>query len=227
MELALLPGKLVLSPRGETLGYIKCAYVNENFVGLCCLVCVDAEEEEFILGAGAIRSVGEAVIAENVRQTEICGLPCPVGKALFNAEGNFVGRCNGFEAETGTLSLLCGKAVRHFLASQLVIGEVILLPREERKSAKKVQKNVERTTKIGTKSNKKAPAGAPEERKIKGAHNAPEELQKPDEYGVLGKRVLKGVADVAEPGEKVTPALLKRAHESNKLLALTANTLTK
>ncbi len=206
MELSLLPGKPVLSREGKALGYVKCAYVCKNLSELSCLVCVDGEEEEFILPAKELVFSEEGVCAGKARLKAPSGVPCPVGKAVFDRAGRYLGRCSRFDTE-GALSVWNG-GEKVLPLSRLSLGDAVIatLPAQ---GEKKTTRTAQNAIQVGKKE-KKADVEPPEQ----------------DGFGVLGKQVKKPVEGVAVCGETVTPATLKRARENNKLLELTANTLT-
>lgn len=216
MELSSLPGKPVLSSTGETLGYVKSAYICKNR-NLASLSCVDAEEEEFFLPAKELVFSADGILAGKTRLKAPAGTPCPVGRAVFDRSGKLLGHCSGFDPDAGTITVTpaCraahgdGTAVTVFPLSKTAIGDILLLsPTSVTKDKKETRcaKNAIRVAK--TKQNEEAAAAEREA------------------FGLIGRQVKKQVAGVAQTGETVTPATLKRAHQNNKLLELTANTLT-
>ncbi len=208
MELSELPAKPVVSPSGERFGYIKEVYVCKNLVEIASVVCFDEEEEEFVLPARALIAVGDAAVVSAARVKTPKGIPCPVGKAVFDGAGTFLGHCSGLETESGVLSVGIGEEKKHFPAERARVADVAIVP------AGKDEKG--RPAKNGGRVRKTQRAAK---------ENAAEE--RPDEmFGLLGKQLKKTVEGVAEQGETVTAATLKRARENNKLLELTANTLT-
>lgn len=215
MELALLPGKSVVSDEGKNLGYVLRVYVGKD-LKVAALSCADPEEDEFVLPAAAILAVGDAVVAGPARQKELCGTPCPVGLAAFDKEGRFLGHCCSCDTKGG-LSVAEKEGVKQYPFAKTTFGDIVLIgekksARVRKKSAPSAQ-NEKRVAKTETKNETPAAANL--------SGGAPKE-----EFGLLGKQVKKAVADVAAQGETVTPETLKRARENNKLLELRANTLT-
>lgn len=206
MQLSLLPGKPVFSREGKELGYVKCAYICKNQRDLACLVCVDGEEEEFILPAKELTFSDDKVSAGKARLKAPLGLPCPVGKAVFDREGRFLGRCNGYDTD-GTLSVWNGSA-QTLPAARICLGDAVIaaFPSQREKKTARTAQNAIRVDKKEKRTDDVASGR--------------------EEFGVLGRQVKKPVEGVAAPGETVTPATLKRARENNKLLELAANTLT-
>ena len=205
MELSLLPGKPVRSPSGETLGYVKCAYVCKNLKDLSSLVCVDESEEEFVLPARGLVFSEEAVTAGTARLKAPSGIPCPVGMAVFNRAGRLLGHCAGFDAEKGVLTVAKGEAKLLFPLPRIAVGDVVFVSQNASSKEKKNTRIAQNAIQVA--------------KTEEFSHEA-------EAFGVLGKQVKKSVEGVAETGETVTPATLKRARESNKLLELTANTIT-
>lgn len=219
MKISFLIGKPVISPAGEALGYVKQAYVGKNFDKLAMLLCVDGEEEEFLLPAQAVEGAKDAVIAHNRRAKSVSGVPSPVGTGVFDRSGNFLGGAEELDPEHGVLTVFCGNGRAVFPAAYIrsdgatVVCDQPYARKKSRKKSENVPKKEIRMQKNVTS----------------------EEVPKPDAEsggsgGLLGKQVKKTVSGengpIAQAGEKVTPALLKKAHEHNRLLGLTANTLT-
>lgn len=209
MELSSLPGKPVLSPAGETLGYVKSAYICKNRE-LSSLACVNDREEEFFLPAKELSFSDDGVIAGKRRLRSPSGEPCPVGRAVFDRFGKFLGHCEEMDTDAGTISVFRRTPDGLLTAltvplSRVALGDVLLVSSEREKKATHGAKNATQVAKT----------------KQTAESDPPEQA-----FGVIGKRVKKQVAGVAETGDTVTPATLKLARENNKLLELTANTLT-
>lgn len=218
MNFSSLPGTLVLSPAGEELGYVLAAFVSLRPFGLTSLVCADAEEEEFILPARAVRSCKDAIIAGNGRLNSPAGVPCPVGRPAYDERGAFLGRVAEL-SEHGELALSDGTALR---AENIAAGEAVVVypagklpPAGVKKTAAKratARKNEERVEKT-----------APAEEKT-----PPREENALSAADLLGKRVKKPLlgGELASAGDVVTPEVLQRARRSNRLVELAASTLT-
>lgn len=200
MELNSLPARPVFSPEGERIGYVKCAYICKNLGKLSSLCCVDEEENEFFLPAQSVSFEEEGVFAGTARERSPKGVPSPVGKAVFNRAGGYLGRCCGFDADSGVLTAEKKGARCVFPAACLKLGDAVIVS-ENKKSARS-NENAIRVTKTAEKP--------------------------PQNIGsdLLGKQLKKDVEGVAEKGDTVTAATLKLARRNNKLLELAANTLT-
>ncbi len=211
MELCLLPGKPVLSPSGERLGYVKSVYLCKNLKKASSLVCVSEEEEEFVLPAWEVVCSEDGVLAGKTRQKAPAGIPCPAGSAVFDRTGTMLGRCGGVDPERGIMTVIARKrsgedmkarSAMFFPLSRVAVGDVVLIAACREKKTTCDAKNVTQVAKTQDQSGEE------------------------EGFGVLGKQVKKQVAGVAETGETVTPVTLKRARENNKLLELAASTLT-
>lgn len=213
MELSQLIGKPVLSPAGEALGCVKCAYVFKN--ELSGLLCFDRDEEEFFLPSRALLSFGDAVIAEPCRTDGQRGEPFPVGKPVFDEWGRFLGAACAMETgEHGVLTVFPGgKTELCFPLSALSFGEAVIVYETRRPPRKKTTRMRQNAIQVA-----------------KTEPNAEEKTGALPSTGLLGKQVKKPVCwedeTLARAGETVTPALLKRAREHNRLLELAAHTLT-
>lgn len=197
MEYSTLIGKSVLSSSGKELGYVLAVYLREDFSSLLCLKCADEEEEEFFLPARAIKLSGDAILAGKPRLKTPSGVPCPVGKRVFDEYGGFLGRASALtDGEKGILTVSGIFAEREFYASQIKAEKNVLVfyaPRAERPKRKK-------------------PESSP---------TSPEEGN-----NLLGKSVKREVEGLCAEGETVTREMIRRARERNRLLELTANVLT-
>lgn len=91
MQLSSLIGKSILSPSGEQLGYVTGAYLTRDMKALSSLAAADAEEEEFYLPARAIRSNGDALIANKLYLPAPAGVPAPIGAQVFTEKGEELG----------------------------------------------------------------------------------------------------------------------------------------
>ena len=202
MEFSTLIGKPLLSPAGENFGYVLQVYLKENLSSVSCLLCADCDEEEFFLSFSAVHSTGDVLIAENCRLESPLGVPCPVGKAVFDEHGSFLGAAKSL-TDGGVLTVVGAIGEREFSAKQLTVNETVV---------------------VRYASAKKRPQ--PKKEKPRRVDPVPEDTS--DEYrlNLLGKRLQKAVTGLAEAGEIITAELIGRARESNRLLELTANTLT-
>lgn len=227
MELSKLPGKPVLSPAGEALGYVKCAYVCKNFDKLSCLACVDGEEEEFFVPAQAIAGVGDAVIASARSKTPV-GIPSPIGKGVYDRFGNFLGGAGEFDPDNKLLFVYKNGGCAVFPAETIAVDEAIIVYENAKQKPAARRKNVQKNTKRTVKKETEAPPSPPR------AENTVHKYLMPSRplsgTNLLGKQVKKTVfseeGTLASAGETVTPAVLKKAREHNRLVELAANTLT-
>ncbi len=240
MQISTLIGKPVLSPSGETLGYVKNCYLGKNYTALSALGCVDNEEEEFFLPVRTVVSVGDAVIAGSARLNLPTGIKCPIGCAAYSACGEHLGivRELTVEQENAFITVEKGDKRVDYDVKRLTAAEaVIVYPEGAKKPTAKSRPAQEKPATVST------PAPNPE------AETAPALAIKPDEenaesdlkseaapagedklYGrnLLGKRAKRSVTDengvpLIRAGELITPAAIRKAGQSNRLLQLSAN----
>ncbi len=214
MEYSSYIGKRVLSPAGEDLGYVKEARVTRDCKKLSCLVCIDGEEEEFVLPARALLAAGDAVIANAARLKAPSGVRAPIGIPAYSCGGEFLGRISDLVMGDKPLFVLSKEGAKTAFAAELVAvgGSAIVYP-EGKRPAKKIPQ----------KAKKSKPQTMPA---AEGCGIDPM-----DRLNLLGRTVRKSVFDgegnlIAEAGERITPAVISAARRSSRLLSLTVNTLT-
>lgn len=219
MQLSSLIGKPVLSPSGESLGYVKDCYLGKNRNALSSLACVDDEEEEFFLPARAILSNGDAVIAGNARLTLPTGIKSPIGCAVYSAHGDFLGIAREMTIEKNNAFVTVEKEEikTECNVKRLVIGEAVIVYAEGmKKPAEKQRPSQEETPATPAKPENTAPA----------AESIAEETLY--EGNLLGKRAKQNITDekgilLIRAGEIITPAAIRKAGQSNRLLQLSAS----
>ena len=202
MEFSSLIGKPLLSSSGESLGYVKAVLLVKNLSSLSALSCVDGEEEEFFVPASAVESIGDAIILGKARLKEPAGVPCPVGRAVYDENGTYLGAASALlSGENGVLTVIGACGAREFPVKSVVVGDKVMIS-EKRTRPKKTAQTKPRPPKKS-------------------------EPPKTDyRTNLLGRQLQRAVKGLASAGETVTPEMIRRARESNKLLELTANTLT-
>ena len=139
MQISSLIGKTVLSRSGENFGYVLALRLTRDMKKLSCLICSDAEEEEFRLPARAISSVDDAVIASGQRVQSPTGIPCPLGRSVYTHAGEFIGRIADVDTgENPVLVVQTQDGQRRVDLSCTVMGETVIVypSAEERHSAK-------------------------------------------------------------------------------------------
>ena len=130
MQLSSLIGKPVLSPAGEAFGYVTEARPAKDCKTLSCLVCADAEEEEFFLPARAVISMDDAVIAGKTRLAAPSGISSPIGKEIFAYTGEYLGAVCDLLFDEGAEAILVvtKNGVRTTVAADCVtLGEHAVL----------------------------------------------------------------------------------------------------
>ncbi len=221
MKISMLIGKQILSQNGNTLGYVKAAYLSRNFQTLSSLVCVDKEEEEFYLPARAILALQDALIAGKSRLKTPSGIPFPVGISAYSHFGEWLGQVTDFSFDTPPAFLVQREEIQTVCPVECVsVGETLLLyssPEAKNKGQhKKTRKAEERET-----------PPSPEHSSIVPEENA----NALGRVNLLGRRVKLTLRDkfgriIASEGERVTPDVISRARRENLLLRLAVNTLT-
>ncbi len=140
MQLSSLPGKEILSPTGEALGYIVAARPTKDLSRLACLVAADGEEEEFFIPARAVLSMDDAVIAGKARMSAPTGTESPIGKAIFSYSGEYLGTVCDLLFGDGSEAILVvtKEGVRTTAAAECaILGEhtVLYLDKQSRDAA--------------------------------------------------------------------------------------------
>ncbi len=241
MQVSSLIGKNVLTRAGECLGYVLSLRLTRGLKAISCLVCVDADEEEFFLPMRAVLSAEDAVIAGSARLRAPTGTECPVGRPVYSHTGEFLGHIGDVDTgESPALLIRGGKEPLRVDIACAALGEtVIVYPSgEERRSAGRKKSGTTRVpqehgTKIKQTStpNRQPPASQERAKRLFTLPTQDASAQRIDRTNLLGRRVKRSVFDetgkaVALAGERITPETLARARRCNRLLALTVNTLT-
>lgn len=197
MRLSTLVGLTVYSPSGEEIGYTSAVFCNRASVA--GYRCADGDENEFYVRSQGAELTGRGLVAHEKRKVPPAGVPAPLSRPVFDGRGRYLGRVEDMIEGEGLL--VRGKIGMFFPLSACAVGEAVIV-RAKRANG---QKTAQRPLKNGT-----------------------ETPLIP--FDLLGRRVKKTVAgeeeEIACAGDTVTPETLKKARESNKLLALYANTLT-
>ncbi len=246
MQLSEFIGKPVLSPAGASYGYVLAARPARDFRAIACLVCADADEEEFYLPMRAVRSSGDALIAGKARLTSPTGVAFPVGRAAYTSEGEFLGTVCDAELKEDPELILFDEGETFPVPVRLAaFGErVVLYKTESEKNAavrmpQRKKKNGATMPEMDTESVQNE-ATMPETETSVSETEPSDTVPKPERpnairllnhNNLLGRRVKRSVFDsfgnpVALAGERVTPAMLSAARKCNRLLELTVNTLT-
>ncbi len=232
MELSSIIGKQILSPSGEMLGYVKGAYLSKDCSKLSCLICIDAEEEEFILPVRGILALNDAVIAGKMRLGAPTGIPSPVGSAVYSHRGELLGTVSDFlfgHSITPVFAVM-KDGVRTTYSADCVSAEktVIVYPDAVARKAAAPRKNSSPRKKNSSSASESASVSEqPKKSDPKGDGPAEEGFR----LNLLGKQVKKSVFDgqgfpIVRAGERITPEVLLAARRNNRLLQLTVNTLT-
>lgn len=236
MELSTLIGKPVLSPSGETLGYVKCAYVAKNMNALSSLVCVDGEEEEFYLPARAVLSAEDAVIAGSARLKEPSGVNFPLGAPVYTNRGEYLGKAAELTicADGAALCITKYGQATDVSANRLIFQDaVIVYPERAQRRASLRRSNRENKAEPQPISPEVATADRSGEERNDADPCEPceQSAQSPYANNLLGKRLKRALIgsdgeELIGKGEPITPAAIRLAAQNNRLLELSANTFT-
>lgn len=209
MEFSKLIGKRVLSTEGETLGYVLRTYLSKDLTALKCLLCVDAEEEEFFLSAESVQKIGDVILAENAPLFSPSGVPCPVGKAVYDEQGSFLGIASALTSgANGVLTVMGQLGEKEYSTKRIIAKETVIVRSKLNNGVKKEPK--------------KPLPEARDEKKKSDSVSLPDSIYR---MNLLGKTLKAPLTGLAKAGEPVTAEMVKRAHESNRLLELTAAVL--
>lgn len=207
MEFSKLIGKRVLSAEGETLGYVLRTYLSNDLTALACLACADPEEEEFFLAAESVQKIGDVILADNAPLSVPNGVPCPVGKAVYDEQGSFLGIASALTSGTnGVLTVVGQLGEKEYAARRIIAQETVIVRSKINNGVKKEPKKPLTET-------------PREEKKKSDSITLPDTIYR---MNLLGKTLKTSLAGLAQSGEPVTAEMIKRAHESNRLLELTA-----
>ncbi len=223
MQLSGIIGKPVITPHGNTCGYVLGATLTRGGERLAALVVADEEEEEYYLPVRNVRSWGDAVVAVGGKDAAPQGIPSPVGREVFTAEGDRLGYVSDLILREEGSVLVLSEAQKHATVpvSFASLGEKIVLFRDP------AQKEAARRACGGT----RRPAQK-RTKKAQSSEDLPSCVQNvPSERGLLGKVVLREVADrhgvvLAKTGDTVTCPMLSLARRKNCLLKLFLATLS-
>lgn len=200
MTVSQLIGLPVLSSAGTRRGYVLRAYGTKRATKLTCLLCVDEDEEEFILPARAIRAVCDAVIASGSALPEAVGSPFPIGKTLYSARGESLGIICDVDLDRQVLLAYNEKEPLTVPLPSLSIGESVVLRAQQ------------------------PPRNSPCKRENAAPPPSPQPTNSLYPGNLLGRTAKKSLFGcdglIVQSGENITPSVLAAARKSGKLLEL-------
>ncbi|MDE6505491.1 MAG: hypothetical protein K2L42_06455 [Clostridia bacterium] len=128
MNISELFGKKIVSTQGK-VGYIISVYGGAGRVE--CLLCADAEENEFTVDVKNIVSLGEKVIYEDRESAIKSAKPLRLGRAVFDEKGIYIGDVEDYIfAKDKPLKAKIGK--KNYPAEGLVCGDVVIVKNTKR-----------------------------------------------------------------------------------------------
>lgn len=202
MEFSKLIGKQVFTQNGELLGYVTGLYLTEDLSSISHLCCADEEEEEFCLPFSSVSKIGDALFAQNLRAEKPEGVPCPVGKAVYDENGNFLGAASGLTSGScGVLTVRTPLGEKEFSARRILVGDTVIFRAKSNTGSKKAVKRQ-----------------LTEDEKISPAALTDEVYRN----NLMGKKVKTDLEGIASEGEIVSAEMIARAHERGRLLELTS-----
>lgn len=139
MNISELFGKKIVSTQGK-VGYI--VSVNGGAGRVECLLCADAEENEFTVDVKNIISLGEKIIYEDRESAIKSAQPLRLGRAVFDEKGIYIGDVEDYVfIKDKPLKAKIGK--KNYPAEGLVCGDVVIV-----KNTKRLKSNVTKNGKI-------------------------------------------------------------------------------
>ncbi len=241
MELSSIIGKEILAPSGDKLGYTKNVFLSKDRKKLSSLLCIDEDEEEFVLPARAILASDDVIIAGKARLNAPTGLPCPIGIPAYSDKGELMGVVGDLLLGGGDpVYVIVKNGVRtSFSADCVVPGKTIIIYPEgkperiarEKKSAAKQAASPKKQTSAPAAAEQPEPDFVLEQTENVAPANSEQTENALNRCNLLGRRVKKSVygenrEPIALQGERITPEIISRARRHNRLLQLTVNTLT-
>lgn len=183
MLISSLPGKAVLTRSGEWLGYVVALTLTRDMKKLSCLICADAEEEEFLLPARAVLSAGDAVIARRQRAERATGAPSPIGRQVFSHTGEELGVIADVDTGEAPALIVRGEEERRVAVLCAAMDQtVIVYPTpEERRAASGTRSKTRSAPKPKPQPAPKAtaPEGAPNPKRMPVPAPVPQPLPQP------------------------------------------------
>lgn len=186
MLISSLPGKAVLTRSGEWLGYVVALTLTRDMKKLSCLICADAEEEEFLLPARAVLSAGDAVIARRQRAERATGVPSPIGRQVFSHTGEELGVIADVDTGEAPALIVRGEEERRVAVLCAAMDQtVIVYPTPEERRAASGTRSKTRSPKPKPQpapiaaAPKAAPEGAPNPKRMPVPSPLPQPLPQP------------------------------------------------
>lgn len=139
MKISEIYGKKVESTAGKT-GYVVSVCVNEG--RLECFLCADEDENEFAVDVKTVLSIGNKILYEDRESAIKTAKPLRLGRAGFDAQGNYVGILEDLTL-SGNRLLKAKIGKKNYALTQLSIGDAIIVS-----DAKRVKYDVKKDGKI-------------------------------------------------------------------------------
>ena len=213
MLISSLPGKAVLTRSGEWLGYVVALTLTRDMKKLSCLICADAEEEEFLLPARAVLSAGDAVIARRQRAERATGAPSPIGRQVFSHTGEELGVIADVDTGEDPALIVRGEEERRVAVLCAAMDQtVIVYPTpEERRAASGTRSKTRSAPKSKPQpapkaASEAAPEGAPNRKRMPVPSPVPQPLPQPAPFPAPPVQPAPPDADRTAPQPAPSPA---------------------
>ncbi|MGN0822956.1 MAG: hypothetical protein ACI4NG_04210 [Candidatus Gallimonas sp.] len=224
MQVSTMIGKQLLSPAGDSLGYVTDVKFTRRYDKISVLCCVDEDEEEFFLPARAVLACSDVVLAGPSRLSSVTGTDNPVGKIAYSSRGELLGTvCDVIcDRETPMIAVSRGDLRIFYPLSLSAVRETVVVRSENEKAPARKSRCKSRVCDEPVKT----PPCADRPREPLSSEDSAE-----NRLNLLGRTVKKSVygehgALLIAAGEIVTQSTLLKARRNNRLLQLTVNTLT-
>lgn len=213
MLISSLPGKAVLTRSGEWLGYVVALTLTRDMKKLSCLICADAEEEEFLLPARAVLSAGDAVIARRQRAERATGVPSPIGRQVFSHTGEELGVIADVDTGEDPALIVRGEEERRVAVLCAAMDQtVIVYPTpEERRAASGTRSKTRSAPKPKPQpapkaASEAAPEGAPNPKRMPVPSPVPQPLPQPAPFPAPPVQPAPSDTDSTAPQSAPSPA---------------------
>ncbi len=228
-------GKQVIKSNGEYTGYVTGVELSKKLDTVRALICVDLEEDEFIIPYTAIKAFGNGGIIVKSLGGKLAKerILAPVGMRVLTTYGDFKGYVSDFETlNSKVLSIILSNGEKHPLYKIKGLGECVILDLNAQPSLYNSTENKTRTT---TKTNKQSLNNATydSENVTETKNDTNKLIEKKVTAGsnlLTGKKVPRNIFDargnlIIKKDSIITSETLKNAVYHNKLFELTITVL--
>lgn len=135
MNLSNLIGQNVLSYKGETVGYTRCACFSSRFKKVTALLCSDMEEEDFLLPLSSLPEEGKPLVFTHKSKAKTTLPYSPLSRPVYSESGKFLGHVSEMHLDNDLVpqSIAVGETV-YPIKSVTAFGDCILVNLRRRES---------------------------------------------------------------------------------------------